>query len=150
MLSPLKKSYKDPSRPLLFVAHSFGGLVVMYALRHSFDNPAEGSNPFASTAGLIFLGTPFRGRHGIPLREMVETIVRNNPDYQVWPQTMELSVPENPFLTDIVDRFLETRDKRRLIPIMCFYEELPSDLGKSLQSRDPKRAREKVSRCLAF
>ena len=143
MLSSLKKYLKDANRPLLFIAHSFGGHVVMYTLRHSFDNPAEGSNPFASTAGLIFLGTPFRGRHGIILDEMLKRINRHNPDYQIWQDTMEQSVAGNPFLRNIVEKFLETRGKRRQIPIVCFYEELPSPLVKVLESKDPEQ---KVSR----
>lgn len=146
MLPLLINLLKDPTRPLLFVAHSFGGHVVMYALRRSFDNPDRWLNPFVSTAGLIFLGTPFRGRYGMSLGDMVKTIMEDNPEYQVWPETMELSVPESPFLTEVVKRFQETRVKNNSIPIECFYETLPSPIGKVLQSKDPVKAAKKVSR----
>ena len=134
----LIKSIKDPTRPLLFIAHSFGGHVVMYALRHSFDHPDRWSNPFVSTAGIIFLGTPFRGRSGT-LSDMIKAIKEAHPEYQVWQETMELSVPENPFLTENVDQFLESRVKRGPIPIQCFYEVLPSPTGKLWQINDPER-----------
>ena len=141
----LTRIFKDPARPLLFVAHSFGGHVLMYALRRSFENPNNWSNPFASTAGIAFLGTPFRGRRGMLLNDMVRTIKEAHPDYQVWPESMELSVPENPFLTENVKRFLEARVRKALIPISCFYEDSPSPIGKVLQSNYPLEAEKRVS-----
>ena len=116
----------------------------MYALRRSFDNPEQWSNPFASTAGIVFLGTPFRGRPGMLLSDMVRTIKEAHPDYQVWPESMEFSVPGNPFLTENVERFLEARVRRALIPIWCFYENSPSPIGKVLQSNDPMEAERRV------
>lgn len=118
----------------------------MYALRRSFDNPSRWSTTFASTAGLVFLGTPFRGRYGMSLSDMVTTIIEDNPEYQIWPETMEISVPETPFLAETVKRFQETRVKNHAIPIECFYETLPSPIGKVLQCKDPVKAGKKVSR----
>ena len=117
----------------------------MYALRHSFEHPDEWLNPFASTAGLVFLGTPFRGRQGMQLSDMIRRIKEAHPDYQIWQETMDMSVPDNPFLLETVHRFLETRVDKRFIPICCFYETLPSPLGKVLQSNDTGKAAEKVS-----
>ena len=145
MLSLLTSLLKDPTRPLLFVAHSFGGHVLIHALRRSFDNPNKWSNPFASTAGIIFLGTPFRGRRGMLLSDMIEIIKEAHPDYQIWSEPMKMSVPENPFLTVNVKRFLEARVGKALIPISCFYETRPSPVGKVLQSNDPVKIRRRVS-----
>ena len=144
MLPLLTEIPKDPARPLLFIAHSFGGHVLIHALRRSFDNPDKWSNPFASTAGIVFLGTPFRGRHGMLLNDMIKIIKEANPDYQVWPESMELSIPENPFLTENVKRFLEARVGKALIPLSCFYETLPSPVGKVLQSNDRVKSRLRV------
>lgn len=118
----------------------------MYALRRSFDFPNEWGNPFDSTAGIVFLGTPFRGRSGHgSLSEMVKTIRQAHPDYQIWQETMEMSVPGNLFLLETVNRFLGTRVARSLIPIACFYEENPSLLWKALGTNDPEKEKEKVS-----
>ena len=117
----------------------------MHALRRSFDNPDKWSNPFASTVGIVFLGTPFRGRRGMLLSDMIKTIKEANPDYQFWPESMEFSVPENPFLIETVNRFLEARVRKALIPISCFYETRPSLAGKVLQSNDPEMTRRRVS-----
>ena len=141
----LTKFFQVPDRPLLFVAHSFGGQIVMQALRRSFENPCEWSNPFESTAGLVFFGTPFRGRHGLKLSDMVKNIKVTHPEYEIWQESMEFSVPENPFLVQTVNRFLETRLPSRPIPIWCFYETLPTPVGKLFQSTDPAIARAEVS-----
>jgi hypothetical protein len=109
----------------------------MHALRRSFDHLDKWSNIFASTAGLIFLGTPFRERHGMSLRNMVKTIKKEHSEYQVWDEIMETFIPENSFLTETVDRFLKARVKRGSIPIKCFYEVFSSSVNKVLQINDP-------------
>lgn len=53
-----------PSRPLLFVAHSLGGIVVKEMLRRSKDCNMGQSylrGVFESTVGIIFFGTPHYG-----------------------------------------------------------------------------------------
>ena len=101
----------------------------MQALRRSFENPNEWSSPFRYTAGLIFFGTPFRGRKGLTLEEIVEAVAQSNPD-QIYKETMALSVEENPYLQDIVHRFTETRRVDHPIPLWCFYETKPSPICK--------------------
>ncbi len=43
---------------------------------------------------------------------------------------MALSVEENPYLQDIVYRYMETRDGNHPIPLWCFYETKPSPVHK--------------------
>jgi hypothetical protein len=52
-----------PRRPLIFVAHSLGGLVVKEALRRSRDerHQVHLQDVYQSTYATIFLGTPHRG-----------------------------------------------------------------------------------------
>lgn len=45
---------------------------------------------------------------------------------------MALSVEENPYLEEIVDRFTEMRRTDRPIPVWCFYETRPSRISKTL------------------
>lgn len=117
----------------------------MYALRKSFDSPKLWTNPFDSTAGLVFLGTPFRGRQRVSLSDMIKTMRKAHPDHQIWQETMETSVPSNPFLLETVSQFLKARVVRSLIPIACFYESLPSPIWKTLRINDPEKEKKKVS-----
>ncbi|KAM5464488.1 hypothetical protein MauCBS54593_007003 [Microsporum audouinii] len=53
----------DPLRPLIFVVHSLGGLIVKQALALSrgSDAQTERKSVYLSTTGIIFFGTPHRG-----------------------------------------------------------------------------------------
>jgi hypothetical protein len=102
----------------------------MQALRRSFENPDGWSSPFRYTAGLIFFGTPFRGRKGLTLEEIVKAVAQSDPDLQIYKETMALSVEENPYLQAIVRRYTETRCTDHPIPLCCFYETNPSPIRK--------------------
>ena len=115
------------------------------ALRKSFDSQNQWANLFDSTAGLVSLGTPFRGRNGVSLNDMIKSITRAHPDHQIWQETMEHSIPSNPFLLETVEQFMTARVKRSLIPIACFYETLPSSIWKTLRINDPEKEKEKVN-----
>ena len=60
-----RRIQKAAERPLIFVAHSLGGLVVKRALIYSSEIHSEKSEHlrsiFVSTYGLLFLGTPHGG-----------------------------------------------------------------------------------------
>lgn len=53
-----------PTRPIIFIVHSLGGLILKYALNKGFS--AQSYEPeirsiYASTRAILFLGTPHRG-----------------------------------------------------------------------------------------
>ena len=64
-LAANRRGQKATERPLVFVAHSLGGLVVKRALIHSSEirgNKTEHlRSVFVSTYGILFFGTPHRG-----------------------------------------------------------------------------------------
>lgn len=54
----------EPSRPILFIVHSLGGIVVKEMLRRSSDyyqSQTHLHNIFTSTIGVMFFGTPHSG-----------------------------------------------------------------------------------------
>ena len=52
-------------RPIIFIAHSLGGIVCKQALILAYRNPSY-SNILDSTIGILFFGTPHRGARGTP------------------------------------------------------------------------------------
>ncbi|KAH7348289.1 hypothetical protein BKA65DRAFT_257809 [Rhexocercosporidium sp. MPI-PUGE-AT-0058] len=54
------------SRPIIFVGHSFGGIVVSEVLILAKDG--DHSNIVTATVGLVFLGTPFPGLKAVVAR----------------------------------------------------------------------------------
>ncbi|KAI1076000.1 ankyrin [Whalleya microplaca] len=66
----------DGSRPLLFIAHSLGGLLVkdMLSLSRSYEqDQPDRASIYHSTVGLVFFGTPHGGAN--PLNIVHETLV---------------------------------------------------------------------------
>ncbi|OIW32077.1 hypothetical protein CONLIGDRAFT_251504 [Coniochaeta ligniaria NRRL 30616] len=74
-----RKLSNSMERPIIFVAHSLGGIVVKSALIHS-DAARRGAleehrSIKVSTYGIIFLGTPHQGGNGIQLGKLLVNIV---------------------------------------------------------------------------
>ncbi|KAL6835384.1 hypothetical protein V8C40DRAFT_234261, partial [Trichoderma camerunense] len=72
-----RERHKHLNRPLVFVAHSLGGIVVKEMLaRSSSSSETELKNIVESTATIVFLGTPHRGSQGVAaLGEVVRSLV---------------------------------------------------------------------------
>ncbi|KAJ0298173.1 hypothetical protein COL516b_010096 [Colletotrichum fioriniae] len=81
-LTLYRKSERTDRNPIIFVAHSLGGILVKRALIYSNDlrdkNQEDARSIFVSTFGIIFLGTPHTGSDmatwGIVLQKMADAI----------------------------------------------------------------------------
>ncbi|KAK2003034.1 hypothetical protein LX36DRAFT_175858 [Colletotrichum falcatum] len=81
-LTLYRKSERTSKNPIIFVAHSLGGLLVKRALLYSNDvtdkNQEDFRSIFVSTYGIIFLGTPHTGSDmatwGLVLQRMADAI----------------------------------------------------------------------------
>ncbi|KAI9769491.1 MAG: hypothetical protein M1840_003968 [Geoglossum simile] len=62
----------DESRPIIFIAHSMGGILVLQALVESKHNPRY-RHILNSTRGIFFFGTPHQGLRTDELEGMVDT-----------------------------------------------------------------------------
>jgi hypothetical protein len=71
--------------------------------------------------------------------ELKEAILHNHSDaaFDMWEQSMQLAVPDNEYLEQILDQFIETRSKYPA-PILCLYETLATDQGKVVGSQSEK------------
>ncbi|KAH0172171.1 hypothetical protein KCU67_g1848, partial [Aureobasidium melanogenum] len=117
-------------RPLIIVAHCFGGLVVLKAILEARDNPEKWPHIFQSVTGLIFLGTPFRGAEGISQSEMLQAALSKYDQGQVQPEVLKILDPGNELLQNFVDKFGEIRSKPNKAHVACFYETKPCDIGR--------------------
>ncbi|KAI1339658.1 hypothetical protein F5Y15DRAFT_381625 [Xylariaceae sp. FL0016] len=68
----------DPRRPLIFVAHSLGGIVLKVALDNSKRSTHQRQylGIYESTKGIVFLGTPHGGSRGANWGLLVSKIVK--------------------------------------------------------------------------
>jgi tetratricopeptide (TPR) repeat protein len=123
-----RASCKASSRPLIFVAHSLGGLVCKEAILFSRNNPeAHFRGIFACFIGIVFMGTPHKGSWmadwaNIPASAL-GLIKSTNKSLLAILQT------DNQLLESIQVRFWsmvrELREGGRRLEVTCFFEELP-------------------------
>ncbi|KDN65752.1 hypothetical protein CSUB01_07533 [Colletotrichum sublineola] len=77
-LSRKRELTKSRERPIIFVAHSLGGIIVKSALIHS-DAAREGAlvehrSIKTSTHGILFMGTPHQGGNGVQLGRVLVNV----------------------------------------------------------------------------
>ncbi|OCK72845.1 hypothetical protein K432DRAFT_42667 [Lepidopterella palustris CBS 459.81] len=137
LLLALKRKREDLLfRPLIFIAHCFGGLVVLKALLDAWNNEKEWPGMFISTTGLIFFGTPFRGAEGMSQAEMLEAAWREYQEDEVQTEVLKILEPGNEFLQEIVDKFGKTRMQANKAEVACFFELKSSNVGRIVGKED--------------
>jgi hypothetical protein len=85
---------------------------------------------FASTTGLIFFGTPFRGAEGMSQVEMLAAAQSEYGQDDIQPEVLRILQPGNEFLQELVDQFCKTRALANKAPVACFYELGSSNVGR--------------------
>ncbi|KAH6636029.1 Alpha/Beta hydrolase protein [Chaetomium tenue] len=59
LLRDIREDYEDEDRPIVFIGHSLGGIVIKQALKHAKDH--HFTDIATHTHGIVFFGTPHRG-----------------------------------------------------------------------------------------
>ena len=109
-------------RPLIFIAHSLGGLVCEQALLCCGEGDSHLEKVFQSTRGIVFMGTPHAGADladlGFKLAKCLNVIRRTNSAI-MGPLRQGSEV-----LTAVQQQFQQLlRKPNVLIEIYCFFEE---------------------------
>lgn len=123
-----RTSCNASSRPIIFVAHSLGGLVCKKALLLSRRNPElHLQDIFKSTKGIVFMGTPHGGSWmaswaKIPAAALSFVKSSNR-------SLLAVLETDNQFLESLQLEFLEMirglRESGQIFEVTCFFEELP-------------------------
>lgn len=116
----------DPSRPVLLIAHSLGGIVIKEMLRRSSGccpGQTHFRSIFESTIGIIFFGTPHGGADplGFPQR-VVEKVIRI-AGWSVNEQVVNTLLPSAERLRELRDEFSPMAHQQKWI-IHSFQEQL--------------------------
>ncbi|KAI5464983.1 hypothetical protein BGZ63DRAFT_482666 [Mariannaea sp. PMI_226] len=123
-----RASCNASSRPLIFVAHSLGGLVCKAAILRSRNNPERPRQDiFTSLKGVIFMGTPHGGSWIADWAKMPAHVL--GLFRSINKTLLQILETDNQFLESIQAEFLALvrgqREAGRQLEIRCFYEELP-------------------------
>ena len=124
LLNYLRIERKDnPDRPIVWVAHSLGGIVVEKAIITAYVSGEHFGGIHDATRGVIFFGTPHRGGHkatfGDRLAKVVRALsgdVRNN--------IVEALRKDSMFAEDI-DKDFVRRARALNLRVVSFIESLP-------------------------
>lgn len=127
-LTNYRSQSDSTSRPLIFVAHSLGGLVCKEAVLASRNNPEDHlQDVFNSLVGIAFMGTPHRGSWmadwaGIPASALGIFKSTNK-------SLLDILKTDDQLLKSIQERFWSMvrglRESTRQFEVTCFFEELP-------------------------
>ncbi|KFY84460.1 hypothetical protein V500_09300 [Pseudogymnoascus sp. VKM F-4518 (FW-2643)] len=120
-----------PKRPIIFIGHCFGGLVIERALVDSEKNSDKDLRQVVhSLAGLILLGTP---HHGSNASKVVDSIAWIAASFGYGQQStlLETLSHDSEMLAQTIRNFSKlTRDSRW--PLYCFYELHSTNVSKVL------------------
>jgi hypothetical protein len=116
----------EPSRPVLFIAHSLGGIIVKEMLRRSsgcHEGQIHLRGVFDSTIGIVFFGTPHGGAdpRGF-LQRIAETIIKV-AGFSVNDQIVNTLLPAAERLRELRDEFSPMAHQQNWI-IHSFQEQL--------------------------
>ncbi|KAF7524554.1 hypothetical protein G7054_g11381 [Neopestalotiopsis clavispora] len=124
----IEKFEDSKKRPILFVASSFGGLLLIRALHRASERESKYHHILQSTAGVIFLGTPFQGsdetfRTAAQQRAIVAAMTNKQGS-----DDLVSYLQQDHKIDELVQVFLETAKQPQFsFPITCFYETLESN-----------------------
>ncbi|RYP56402.1 hypothetical protein DL770_010832 [Monosporascus sp. CRB-9-2] len=118
---------KTRDRPVVFIGHSLGGLVVLHCLLFA-DRIERFKYLPARTVGFLALGTPFRGTKMQTLAEKAAWLMAPAGSHNGIITDLK---QDNKHLADKVHAFSELRE-RLMMPISCFIERYDSDYGRKV------------------
>jgi hypothetical protein len=121
MLS-LREGEGAKTRPIVFIGHSMGGLVVAKAITLAAYRADEYPNFLSCIAGCLFFGTPFKGSHAtgkaVVLADLLEKV-----NYASLSRVLTFLEPGNEALDELRSDFVRISNKLEpSIGTVCFHE----------------------------
>jgi protein SERAC1 len=136
-LSGERRLQHESTRPLIFVAHSLGGLVLKKALLLSCNNSKDHLRQiFACTKGIAFMGTPHSGSFMAEWANIPASVFGLVKSTNT--SLLQVLQTDNQYLESIQVEFLQLirrLDDQRL-DITCFFEQLPYSVVGCVVSKD--------------
>lgn len=129
----------EPSRPLLFIAHSLGGIVVKEALRQSHRHQMINGPPhsiYEATCGIIFFGTPHGGADPRGWLQHIAERAIKAAGYKVNEQIFNSLLPSSEWLRMLRDEFGPMVRRKKWI-VYSFQEQYGVGLLNDNKVRNP-------------
>ncbi|KAI9771574.1 MAG: hypothetical protein M1839_002767 [Geoglossum umbratile] len=138
LLLVLSREREDAQgKPLIFIGHCFGGLVIERAL--IIAKLLERSFPgiLNSTVGVVFLGTPHRGSKAFLPQSDLLAAIASQSDLQsgIEPGVLGAMRSDSGATLDVAEDFADLCRSAELL-VTCFFEQRKSSLGKVIGRSD--------------
>lgn len=118
----VRNSPESKNRPIIFIAHSLGGIIIKKALVMAHEAAHDYGTILDSTKGIVFMGTPHRGSDLIPWSLMLVNIINHVPFKNKIQKALLRNLDSNSdMLTEISRQFLHRSSG---LKIMSFTEQL--------------------------
>ncbi|XDG03782.1 hypothetical protein ABKA04_003397 [Annulohypoxylon sp. FPYF3050] len=125
LLRQLIEKQRGRKLPIIFIGHSFGGIIIKEALCASSDS----GNISDITKGIVFLGTPHQGSSTSYYGAVLASLTR----FLGSDSTLLLYLQSHgTYLSDVENNFRAWRNKQRELRIVSFYETMPTYMLKWL------------------
>lgn len=123
-----RKGTNEVTRPLVFLAHSMGGLVVAKALTLAASHPEkiEYMRIFECFAGGIFFGTPFKGSSAEAKAYLLATLLEKF-NKAIPSQLLQFLAPESESLDELRRDFISLAFKEPRANIACIFEQVKTN-----------------------
>lgn len=130
---------KAPQRPILFIGHSLGGLVIAKAIWTAQARNDYFPRVFRSITGCLFLGSPFRGSEAsVNAGNLADVLGAFGLSSKIKNSALlQLLKPQDDTLQEVVNNFTRIAN-RNWINIFCFYETLDTQIGFRFVSQNIK------------
>lgn len=120
---------KCPRRPIVFIGHSMGGLVIAKAITLADARRDQFPAMFETIAGCVFFGTPFGGALAAAAASFF-ALVGEKFDKANSSKLLDLMKPEDEGLRELKNDFMRLVGKlSQKIELFCFYEEQPTNFA---------------------
>ncbi|MCJ1358539.1 MAG: hypothetical protein MMC33_008539 [Icmadophila ericetorum] len=135
------KREQCPTRPIVFIAHCYGGIAVSKAiikirtLGDEYMIPTQSDQGSKKTivdciAGILFLGTPFRGTKSRAYAEILGNILKRTGH-----GNSDIFQPDQSMKADLND-FVRIANQQSL-PLCCVFEQKETDIAKVVTHKHP-------------
>ncbi|KAL8994880.1 MAG: hypothetical protein Q9169_005278 [Polycauliona sp. 2 TL-2023] len=129
-----RRTHQATDHPIVFVAHSLGGIVVKRALIYSAGKGGPKTKRLRSIAlstyGILFLGTPHFGLNSTRWTDWSHKVIRTTLENGLQARLLETLRPSSETLQNIERQFIELASD---LHIFYFHEMEPTKLGDKLQ-----------------
>jgi hypothetical protein len=124
------KREKCPRRPIVFIGHSMGGLVIAKAITILDTRRDLFPAMFECVAGCVFFGTPFGGTAAATAGSYI-ALIGEKFDKAFQSKLLEMMKTGDESLKELKGEFVRLAMKlSQKIELFCFWEERPTDFAK--------------------